>query len=88
MKIQNLSPDTILSNGQIYTLDPAGSIAQAMAIKDSRIVAIGADAEITALASPHTQHINLGGRSAIPGIPASHQPVCKASCRDTDRLGV
>ena len=34
MKIQDLSPDTILSNGQIYTLNPAGSIAQAVAIKE------------------------------------------------------
>jgi predicted amidohydrolase YtcJ len=37
--IKDLSPDTILSNVQIFTLDAQGTIAQAVAIKDGLIVA-------------------------------------------------
>ena len=81
MKIKDLSPDTILSNGQIYTLDPAGTIAQAVAIKEGRIVAVGADAEIKTLAGPHTQRINLGGRSAIPGLFDSHNHLLEVGAK-------
>ena len=39
MKIKDLSPDTILSNSQVFTLDAQGTIAQVIAIKDGSIVA-------------------------------------------------
>jgi predicted amidohydrolase YtcJ len=72
VKIRDLSPDLILSNGRIYTLDAEGTVAQAVAVKDGRIVAVGGDAEVEALAGPHTRHMALGGRTVIPGIFDSH----------------
>ncbi|RLC78005.1 MAG: amidohydrolase [Chloroflexi bacterium] len=81
LKIQNLSPDTILFNGQIFTLDAAGATAQAVAIKDGRIVAVGGNAEIKTLAGDHTRNIDLGGRPAIPGIFDSHNHLLEVGAK-------
>lgn len=72
MKIRDLSPDLIVYNGKLYTLDAEDTVAQAAAMQDGRFLAIGGDAEIKALAGPHTRQIDLGGRAAIPGIFDSH----------------
>jgi predicted amidohydrolase YtcJ len=84
VKIQDLSPDTILFNGQIFTLDDAATVAQAMAFKDSRIVAVGGNAKVRALAGDHTQHIDLRRRCAIPGIFDSHNHLLDVGAKLTD----
>ncbi len=72
MRIKDLSPDLILLNGKAYTLDDESTTAQAVAVKDGRILAVGGDAEISALAGPDTRQLALGGRAVIPGIFDSH----------------
>jgi predicted amidohydrolase YtcJ len=72
MQVKDLSPDLILSNGRFYTLDTGSTIAQAVAIKDSHIVAVGTDAQVGATAGPGTQQLALNGRAVIPGIFDSH----------------
>ena len=72
MKVKDLSPDLILSNGRFYTLDADSTIAQSVAIKDSRIVAVGLDAQVGALAGPGTQQLDLKSQAVIPGIFDSH----------------
>lgn len=66
------SPDLILRNGDIITLDGNHPSAQALAIKGERIVAVGTDAEITALGSAQTRTIDLAGRTVIPGLVDTH----------------
>jgi adenine deaminase len=63
-----LGPDLILLNGKVFTADPACGYAQAVAISGNRISAVGTTNEIAASADSHTQRIDLGGRTAIPGI--------------------
>lgn len=70
--VKDLSPDLILSQGRIFTLDAENTIAQAVAVKDGRILAVGGNAEIEALAGPGTQRLVLGGRAVIPGFFDSH----------------
>ena len=72
MKARDLSPDVILLGGQIYTMDEDKTIAQALAIKDGRILALGDDAGIGALAGLNTRRIPLGKRVVIPGLFDSH----------------
>ena len=48
------------------------SLAEAVAIKDGRIVGVGASGEIRALAGPRTELIDLGGRMVLPGLIDSH----------------
>ncbi|MBB5939334.1 amidohydrolase [Streptomyces zagrosensis] len=64
--------DLILTGGDVLTIDDGFTVAQAVAVKAHRILAVGGDAEITALAGPQTQVIDLAGRTVLPGINDSH----------------
>lgn len=64
--------DIALVNGKIITVDAADSVAEAVAVKDGRIVAVGSSAEIEALVGASTQRIDLGGRAATPGLLDAH----------------
>jgi len=64
--------DRVLVNGNILTVDAKNSIAEAIAIRDGRIMAVGTSAEIEALAGPGTDRIDLDGLTATPGLLDSH----------------
>lgn len=64
--------DTILHHGKVFTADPDRPWAQAVAIRGQRIVAVGNDGPVRALAGPHTRSIDLGGRVLIPGMNDAH----------------
>jgi predicted amidohydrolase YtcJ len=81
VKAKDLSPDLILLNGKIYTLDAEGTTAQAVAAKDGRIVAVGGDAAIQAMAGPNTRQLPLGGRAVIPGIFDSHNHLMEVGAK-------
>ena len=66
------APDTILFNGKIITVDDQFSIAQAVAVRGDRIVAVGTNQNIQRLAGPNTQRIDLRGRSVVPGMIDNH----------------
>ncbi|HEY1123498.1 MAG TPA: amidohydrolase [Haloferula sp.] len=63
------TPDLILSNGRVTTLDPAKPEAKHVAIKDGRILAVS-DTDIQP--GPHTKVIDLQGHRVIPGLNDSH----------------
>ncbi|MFB3883830.1 MAG: amidohydrolase [Thermodesulfobacteriota bacterium] len=67
-----LPADMILYNGQVITVDKAFSIAQAVAIRDGKFVAVGNNEEVRALAGPDTKMIDLKGRAVTPGIIDPH----------------
>jgi predicted amidohydrolase YtcJ len=69
---QQAAPDVVLSNGKIITVDDRFTIAQAVAIKADRIVAVGTNQEIGQLAGPGTKRIDLRGRSVTPGLIDNH----------------
>ena len=66
------APDLILLNGQIRTMDDQKPRAQAMVVKDGRIMAVGDNDAIAALADSKTERVNLDGRFGIPGMMDSH----------------
>jgi predicted amidohydrolase YtcJ len=72
-------PSHIFQNGKIVTVDPQFHIAEAMAIRDGRIVATGANAEIAKLAGSSTERIDLGGKTVLPGLIDSHVHAPSAS---------
>ena len=55
------APDLILLNGQIRTMDDQKPRAQAMAVKVGRIMAVGDNDAIAALADSKTERVNLDG---------------------------
>ncbi len=67
--------DTILINGRIYTVDPRRSWAEAIAIVDGRIVAVGGNDEVRLRAGPATQIVDLEGRMAMPGFVDVHNHI-------------
>src|SRR5882672_7491098 len=69
------TPDLILFNGNITTLDRQKPEAQAAAVKDGRFAAVGTDQEIMALAGTDTKRIDLQGRRVIPGLIDNHMHV-------------
>ena len=76
---QTLAPDLILSNGKIITVDDRFSVAQAVAIRGDRIVAVGSNPAITQLAGPNTRRIDLRGRAVIPGLIDNHIHLLRAA---------
>src|SRR5579885_67197 len=66
------APNLILNNGKILTVDANFSIAQAVAITDNKITAVGTSADIMKLAGPNTQVIDLKGRTVVPGLMDTH----------------
>ena len=66
--------ERILTNAHIITLNPAQPHARALAIGGGRILALGDDDEIRALASPGTIIENMEGRPIIPGLTEATTP--------------
>ncbi len=64
--------DTIFHRAKILTVDDKFAIAQAIAIKDDRILAVGTDADIRKLAGPKTKIHDMDGRTIMPGLYDSH----------------
>ena len=67
-----MTPDLILVNADIRTMDAARPRATALAVRDGRILALGDDAGIAALAGPRTRRIDAGGRLVLPGFQDAH----------------
>ena len=72
-------PDMIVHNAKIITMDDAsfssspGTIAEAMAIRDDRILAVGSDKQMQSLAGPNTRQLDLNGRTVMPGFILTHE---------------
>src|SRR6056297_973695 len=64
--------DLVVINANLLTVDEAIPIAQAMAIRDERIVAIGTAAEIRRWVGGETQVLDVGGRTIVPGFHDAH----------------
>ena len=65
--------DLILHSGKIVTVDAAFSIAEAVAVKNGRIVAVGLTADILARErGSNTQVIDLEGQTVLPGLTDTH----------------
>ncbi len=64
--------DLILTGGHVYTADPAGTRADAVAVRGNRIVAVGSAREVAALRARTTRVIDLRGRMTVPGFGDAH----------------
>ncbi len=65
-------PDWIFTNGQVLTVDENFSIAEALAVRGDRVLAVGTTAAIEELAGPETRRVDLAGKTIIPGIIDPH----------------
>lgn len=74
--------DQIYKGGNILTMDANMLNAEAIAIKDGRILAIGSDQEVLNLVGPGTKTTNLYGRFVMPGLIESHTHALWGACRN------
>src|SRR5689334_5524408 len=72
MATENDSPELILINGRIATVDRSRPFAEAVAIQNGRFISVGSNEEIMRLRASNTETIDLGGRTVIPGLNDSH----------------
>ena len=68
--------DLVVTGGTVLTVDADFSVAEAMAVRDGRIQAVGTDADIRALAGPETQVVEIPGRRSSPDSPTT---ICTGS---------
>ena len=84
-------PDVIIHNAKIVTMDDpslnatTGRVAQAMAIRQGKILAVGTNAEVLAMAGPQTQKTDLKGRTVVPGIINTHSHMHDHSVQEWTR---
>lgn len=72
------APDLIVTDGLIITQDPMQRRAEALAVKNGLIQAVGKNADILKLRSNGTKVLSAGGRTLIPGLNDSHQHPTRA----------
>ena len=75
--------DVVLVNGRIVTLDQQSRIADSIAVRGDRILAVGSASEMLPSQGLETRTIDLGGRTVIPGLIDSHIHAIRAGLRTT-----
>jgi predicted amidohydrolase YtcJ len=76
-----LSADLIVLNANIYTV--SSGHAQALAVRDGKILAVGSTDEIRKLAGPRTQIEDLGGKTVLPGFIDAHMHLVSVGLRES-----
>src|SRR5262249_16895214 len=64
--------DLIVHNAKVATVDAKFTIAQAIAVRDGKIAAVGTNADILKLKGPNTRVIDPEGKMVLPGLYDSH----------------
>src|SRR5258706_633626 len=72
VRFAGADPELILYNGLVYTVRPGGAEATAIAIRDGRILAVGTDRQILAMAGRNSRRMDLARRRVLPGFNDAH----------------
>ncbi|HHK2199814.1 TPA: amidohydrolase [Pseudomonas aeruginosa] len=64
--------DLLVVNARIFTANPQQPFAEALAVEDGRILAVGDEAGLRALADGDSQVVDLGGKRLMPGLIDTH----------------
>lgn len=67
-----LRAEAVLTGGNILTMDPDRPFVTALAVRGDRILAIGSDDEILALAHPKSRKFDARGLTVVPGFIDAH----------------
>jgi predicted amidohydrolase YtcJ len=75
--------DLIVHGAHVVTVDPKFTTAAAVAVRGSRIVAVGTDADVLKLKGPKTRVIDATGKTVLPGLYDSHVHPLGAALSET-----
>jgi len=71
--------ELVVVNARVATLDAASQMADALAVRGGRLIAVGQRAAVEALAGPDTRRVDAGGRTVVPGLIDSHMHAIRAA---------
>src|SRR5947208_8948016 len=66
------SPDLVLINGKVLTMDDRSSVVEALAVLDGKILATGTNASVKSIIGTRTSVIDLAGKTVVPGLIDTH----------------
>jgi predicted amidohydrolase YtcJ len=66
------SPDLVLINGKVLTMDDKSSVVEAVAILDGKLLATGSNARVKSMAGTRTRVLDLAGKTVVPGLIDTH----------------
>ncbi len=70
-----MSADKVFLSGQVVTVDESDRIAEAVAVKGNRIVAVGSNTEMEGFIADSTEVFDLHGKSLLPGFIDAHMHI-------------
>lgn len=71
-KGQTASADVILYHGKFLTMDARASVAQAVAVRSGKIVAVGTDTAVKRMRGARTKMVDMNGQTVLPGFIDGH----------------
>ena len=66
------SPELVLINGKVLTMDGQSSVVEALAVLDGKILATGSNASIKSIITPRTIVLDVAGKTVVPGLIETH----------------
>ena len=70
--MNRMDPDLLIRGRRVLTMDPSPPLAESVAVKDDRIVWVGADAEAAAITSKRTRMLDYDDCVVLPGFHDAH----------------
>jgi len=65
-------PDMVLYNGTVLSADEKFTTAEAVAVRDGKVLVLGSTERVLKLAGPNTVRIDLEGNTVVPGFIETH----------------
>ena len=89
LSAQQAPADLLITSARIYTADVNRPVAEAMAVRDGKVLFVGSRRGAEALAGPRTERLDLGGKTVIPGMVDAHAHLAGlgAALRNVDLVG-
>ena len=66
------SPDLVLINGKVLTMDDQSSVVDALAVRDGKLLATGSNASVRSVIGARTRVLDLAGKTVVPGLIDTH----------------
>src|SRR5215217_5384995 len=66
------SPDLVLVNGKVLTMDDRSSVVEALAVLDGKILATGSNESVKSITGTRTRVLDLAGKTVVPGLIDTH----------------
>src|SRR5689334_21094493 len=75
--------DVLFLHGNIYTVNPQQPRAEAIAVRQDKIVFVGSDADALKYQTKSTRIVDFGGKTVVPGLTDSHCHLSGVGARET-----